>query len=1476
MKIFNTSQQENIRRGYGRPGILLAMLAACLLLSFNARAQYSYSTAVQDTFGTFPGMTRAIILDVQIYTTGSASQLTEMTFNTNGTGGAGNIVSASLFYNNGGTFTSALSAGQQVGSTVTSPNGTFAFTGLSTGLTNGTNHFWLTYNLDANAVVGDSVDAELTSMIVDGSSQFPLTGAPAGIRPIRTNYAYNYCKPTGTSNNYAIGLNTFRIADTLLQYTIISSLTVTKHPAIINLSRGISYPFSYRNGTFQPNPSYENIYIDLDNDGYFDNSTELLFSGSTAVSDSSSGNLMIDCAIPKGQYRLRVMTDYYNSLSACATLIGNAFEFIIEVQDPFVSYLPVADFSKPDTAMLGSFVKFTNISGNALGYNYSWDFENAGGGFIDATTTNGVHQFNTAGTYLTKLRMSRDICGVTVYDSISKSIVIISPSLKPVSEFIADRNVTSSAITVRFTDISSWGPNKWHWKITPEILNGNTAYIYMNGTDSTSQNPEVLFLELGIYSISMFSENILGAGTMVSKVNYINNIAVVGLCNALNTKDASGFLSDENGVSSNYSNGPTTGRLCKYLIAPCASSVTFNFLDFDLNSYGSSLCPTLSGDNLKIYDGTDATGIPLHAAAGFPNGFTNNPNNAPLLQLPPSVTAASGSMYIEYFVNCSGQGRGFFGEWQSVPAKVSAPVAEFTSVDTAYTGVSYIFTNSSKGVYDQNYWDFDNDGSSDAGTKDADITFATAGTQTVKLVIERCGIPVTFSKSIRVIQQTVKPVASFTASRTTAVAGDTLRFFDRSLNGATGYSWTITPSTGVSFAAGSNSSSRNPFVVFSLTGSYAVKLVASNSFGTDSLTMNAYINVFSYCQPNIVTLGTDIGISRVAIGSINNSSAIGSSAYTRYNLSTVVERGATYAITIDRNTSFNNINRKVWIDFNKNGSFSDAGEEVLYSPSSNSVSFIGQLTIPKSIATGTVRMRVGVSSENNSNLSCGPNPFGEFEDYSLVVIDDISIPVITLLGANPLHIEQSVPFTDPGALAMDNSDGNISSLLQVTTNLDTNTVGSYFIVYHVTDLSGNKADSVVRTIIVEPDASGPVIKLLGGDTIDHRVRTFFTDPGATALDYTDGDMTASIYKAGNVDSTVIGRYYIIYNAVDLNGNAGTKVRVVNVIDDLSPVITLTGAGNMTADFGRSFADPGTTVSDNYYNGLVTTVTGSVNVNSMGTYTLTYNVTDPSGNAAQPLSRIVTVADISAPLLTLKGADSMIIDVHTKFTDPGVSVTDNHTQGLLPLITGTVDTAALGYNTITYSATDSSLNMGSVKRVVKVADRIKPVISLKGSALTVIRRWDHYTDSGVLIEDNFNSDAQLQGVLNITSTLDANKEGLYEICFNVTDLSGNKASQVCRLVSVTDANSVAEVSAEEAVVIYPNPNNGLFSINLVNDKDSRIEIYNSYGSLVHAKDIGKSAAGAAQAVDLSAEAAGIYFIRIICGESVVTRRISCLH
>jgi hypothetical protein len=72
---------------------------------------------------------------------------------------------------------------------------------------------------------------------------------------------------------------------------------------------------------------------------------------------------------------------------------------------------------------------------------------------------------------------------------------------------------------------------------------------------------------------------------------------------------------------------------------------------------------------------------------------------------------------------------------------------------------------------------------------------------------------------------------------------------------------------------------------------------------------------------------------------------------------------------------------------------------------------------------------------------------------------DETPPVITILGSNPLiycnQFPETPPYTDPGATALDDEDGDITSGINVSSNVDVNVPGTYNVTYTVKDKAGN-------------------------------------------------------------------------------------------------------------------------------------------------------------------------------------------------------------------------------------------------------------------------------------------------------------------------------------------------------------------------------------------------------------------------------------
>jgi len=86
------------------------------------------------------------------------------------------------------------------------------------------------------------------------------------------------------------------------------------------------------------------------------------------------------------------------------------------------------------------------------------------------------------------------------------------------------------------------------------------------------------------------------------------------------------------------------------------------------------------------------------------------------------------------------------------------------------------------------------------------------------------------------------------------------------------------------------------------------------------------------------------------------------------------------------------------------------------------------------------------------------------------------------------------------------------------------------------------------TTDVVGDQVAPVLKLEGSSSMKVLLTDNFDDPGATATDNVDGDITGNIAVSGMVDVDLAGVYVLKYDVSDAAGNAATTVeREVNVI-----------------------------------------------------------------------------------------------------------------------------------------------------------------------------------------------------------------------------------------------------------------------------------------------------------------------------------------
>ena len=170
---------------------------------------------------------------------------------------------------------------------------------------------------------------------------------------------------------------------------------------------------------------------------------------------------------------------------------------------------------------------------------------------------------------------------------------------------------------------------------------------------------------------------------------------------------------------------------------------------------------------------------------------------------------------------------------------------------------------------------------------------------------------------------------------------------------------------------------------FSVKAKDAAGNVSASSNVANATTSTASI---SYCA-SAGTSTADEKISKVVFGSINNTST-GTAGYENFtSLSTNTARGTSYTITITPiwTSTVYSEGYSVWIDYNQNGVFTDAGEQVWTKAISTTTPVSGTFIIPATATLGTTRMRVSMKY-NAIPTACEAIPYGQVEEYSVNIL----------------------------------------------------------------------------------------------------------------------------------------------------------------------------------------------------------------------------------------------------------------------------------------------------------------------------------------------------------------------------------------------------------------------------------------------------------------------------------------------------------
>ncbi len=238
---------------------------------------------------------------------------------------------------------------------------------------------------------------------------------------------------------------------------------------------------------------------------------------------------------------------------------------------------------------------------------------------------------------------------------------------------------------------------------------------------------------------------------------------------------------------------------------------------------------------------------------------------------------------------------------------------------------------------------------------------------------------------------------------------------------------------------------------------------------------------------------------------------------------------------------------------------------------------------------------------------------------------------------------------------------------------------------------------------------------------------------------------------------IVANIFITSLSIDIKGNKTLTLEVGSKYDELGAKAYL---GNL---FSKKEVD--------------VTVTGDVDTSKIGTYTITYE--SKSHNLTKQSKRTVKVVDTEEPKITLNS--EVKICKNNKTFDIDATVEDNYDGDLKDKLEYKIDK-----DKIILSVKDSSNNSTQIEEKITYIDTEKPILKLNGSTTTYVKVGTKYVDEGATASDS--CDGDLTSKIEITSNVDINTLGDYQVSYKVSDTEGNSES-LTRKVVVTDKDNL---------------------------------------------------------------------------------------
>jgi gliding motility-associated-like protein len=664
------------------------------------------------------------------------------------------------------------------------------------------------------------------------------------------------------------------------------------------------------------------------------------------------------------------------------------------------------------------------------------------------------------------------------------------------------------------------------------------------------------------------------------------------------------------------------------------------------------------------------------------------------------------------------------------------------------------------------------------------------------------------SAAIPVTVNALPVVVATAGGPTTFCAGGSVT---STATGATSYVW--------------SNGSTAPSITVSSSGTYSVVGTTNEGCASTSNVISVVVNALP--TPSISStgstacLGTTINLTANggATYSWSNGSTNASIAVTAANVYTVTATSAEGCIATVSETVVFNANPSVTISANGPTVFCQGGSLTLTATGgSNYVWSNGTLG-----ATATV-------NQSGSYYVMVTNASGCTTQSALVNVTVNSVPVVAAItganavceGGNILLSSATIGGTWSVAnnfIANIDGAGNVTGLNAGTTTVSytVSTNGCTATTTAQLNVLNNPVTPTITASGATSVCPGSTVVLFASNGANYQWNTGATTPFVVAS------------QSGTYTVTVTG----------INGCSATSLPMsVFIGDNTNPVITaplnVTVTPNLGCEaIGVTLGSP--TTSDNC--GVATVSNDAPAIYPIGTTTVTWTVTDASGNVASA-TQLVTVVDQTAPSAFAPANVTVASNSNCEATDVELGLpnaTDNCTNNLV-VSNNAPTTYPLGSTIVTWTITDAAGNTTTVDQTVTVVDQTAPVVLLANTSLILDANGDATINFAALDNGSYDNCGIASTELS-QSTFDCSQVGKNFITVYVTDNSGNQSSAVV-MVTVVASDACGGDNWDGPSVpdaFTPNGNNyndtwvipGLEGYNT-----KELTVYSRYGTVVH--------------------------------------------